>query len=79
MSKTVTVKVQLLELPLASVAVPVTVVTPTGNVLALAGVLNRLVMLQLSEALMLKLTLLRLHCPASEARSRFGGQEITGF
>src|SRR3989442_12705112 len=50
----------MLLLPLASVAVLVTVVTPTGKVLPLGGVLTRLVTLQLSVALTLKVTLLRL-------------------
>ena len=78
---TVTVKVQLLRLPLASVTVLVTVVTPTGKVLPLGGVLTmtRLVTLQLSAALTLKVTLLRLHRPASALRSRLAGQVIVGF
>jgi len=63
LSVTVTVKLQLLRLPLASVAVFVTVVTPTGNVLPLAGMLDRFVTLQLSVALTVKITLLRLQRP----------------
>src|ERR1041384_4117742 len=60
LSSTVTVKVQLLLLPLASVAVLVTVVTPTGNVLPLGVLLTRFVTAQLSAALRAKVTLLRL-------------------
>ena len=79
MSVMVTVNVQLLALPLASVAVLVTVVTPTGNVLPLGGVLIRLVTLQLSVALTMKVTLLRLHRPASAVNTRLLEQVITGF
>ena len=79
MSSTVTVKVQVLMLPLASVAVLVTVVTPTGNVLPLGGVLTRLVTLQLSVAVTLNVTLLRLHRPASALNTRLAGQVIAGF
>src|SRR5262245_50953023 len=75
----VTVNVQLLELPLASVAVLVTVVTPTANVLPLGGVLTRLVTLQLSVALTLKVTLLRLQRPASVFNTRLAGQVVVGF
>src|SRR6185503_7076552 len=77
-SVTVTVKVQLLVLPLASVAVLVTVVTPTWNVLPLAGLLTRLVTLQLSVALTTKVTLLRRHCPASAVSTRLDGQVMVG-
>jgi len=66
-------------LPLASVAVLVTVVTPTGNVLPLGGLLTRFVTPQLSVALTVKVTLLRLHRPASEDNTRLPGQVITGF
>ena len=79
MSVTVTVKVQLLVLPLASVAVFVTVVTPGGKVLPLGGLLTRLVTLQLSVALTVKVTLLRLHRPASALNTRLVGQVMTGF
>jgi hypothetical protein len=71
--------VQLLVLPLASVAVFVTVVTPTGNVLPLGGVLTRLLKPQLTAALTLKMTLLRLHRPGSAANTRSLGQSMTGF
>ena len=79
MSVTVTVKVQVLELPLASVAVLVTVVAPAGKVLPLGGVLIKLVTLQLSVALTLNVTLLRLQRLASALRSRLPGQVSTGF
>ena len=79
MSVTVTVKVQVLVLPLASVAELVTVVTPNGNVLPLGGVLTRLLSPQLTAALTLKVTLLRLHRPASALRTRLAGQVSTGF
>jgi|ERR1041385_591429 hypothetical protein len=79
LSVTVTANVQLLMLPLASVAVFVTVVMPTGNVLPLGGVLTRFVTLQLSAALTLNVTLLRLHRPASALSTRLAGQVITGF
>ena len=79
MSVTVTVKLQLLVLPLASVAMLVTVVTPTGKGLPLAGLLTRLVTLQLSVALTLKITLLRLQRPGSAVSTRLPGQVITGF
>src|SRR5262245_28249245 len=73
---TVTLKVQVLELPLASVATFVTVVVPTGKVLPLGGVLTRFVTLQLSVAVTVKLTLLRLQRPASAVKSILAGQTI---
>ena len=79
MSVIVTVNVQLLALPLASRAVLVTVVTPTGNVLPLGGVLTRLVTLQLSVAVTVNVTLLRLHRPASALNTRLLEQVIVGF
>ena len=79
MSVTVTVKVQLLVLPLASVAVFVTVVVPTGNVLPLITLLIRLVTPQLSVALTKNVRLLRLHRPASALSTRLPGQVIAGF
>src|SRR6185503_14893133 len=77
-SSTVTVKVQMLVLPLASVALFVTVVKPTGNVLPLGGLLTRLVTLQLSVALTVKVTLLWPHRPKSAVSTRSGGQAIAG-
>ena len=79
MSSTVTVKVQLLVLPLASVAVLVTVVTPTGKALPLDGLLNRFVTAQLSVAVTVNVTLLRLQRPGSAGRTRLAGQVMSGF
>ena len=78
MSPTVTVKVQVLRLPLASVAVFVTVVTPSGKVLPLAALLTTVGVPQLSVALTWKVTLLRLHRPASAVSTRLPGQVSTG-
>ena len=79
MSVTRTVKLQLDWLPLASVAVLVTVVVPTGKALPLGGVLTRFVTPQLSVALTVKVTLLRLHRPASAASTRLLEQMSTEF
>ena len=57
------VKVQDAWLLHASVAILVTVVTPTGKVLPLAGILTMSVTLQLLVAVTRKVTLLRLHRP----------------
>ena len=78
-SVTVTVKLQRVVLPLASVAVLVTVVVPTGNVLPLALLLTKFVTPQLSVALTVKVTLLRLQRPASVDNTKLQGQVITGF
>src|SRR5262245_51784791 len=78
-SVTVTVKVQPLVLPLASVAVVVTVVVPRGNVLPLGGMLTLFVIAQLSVAATVKVTLLRLQRPGSVGNMRLVGQAITGF
>src|ERR1051325_2564721 len=75
----VTVKVQVFVLPLASVTTLVTLVTPTGNVLPLGGVLTTLATPQLSVALTLKVTLLRLQRPASALNTRLVGHVITGL
>ena len=61
-----------------SVAVLVTVVTPIAKVLPLAGLLTRFVRLQLSVALTIKVTLLRLQWPASAVKIKLAGQVITG-
>ena len=66
-------------MPLASVAVLITVVVPTGNVLPLGGLLTRLVTPQLSVALTVKVTLLRLQRPVSADSTRLPGQVMTGF
>src|ERR1041384_6109120 len=63
----------MLRLPLASVAMLVTVVGPLG------GVLTRLVIAQLSVAVAVKMTLLRLQRPASAGSTKLAGQVITGF
>src|SRR5258706_10441100 len=78
-SVTVTVKVQALVGTLAWVAMVVTVVALTGKVLPLGGVLTRLVTLQLSVALTVKVTLLRLQRPASAASTKLAGQVMTGI
>ena len=63
MSFTVTVNVHTLVLPLLSVAVLVTIVTPTGKAEPLAGTLVKLVTVpQASLAVTLKVTLLE-HWP----------------
>src|SRR5438445_1538713 len=76
-STTVTVKEQLFVLPLESVAVLVTVVTPIGNVLPLGGVLAKLVTLQSSVAMTLKLTTAE-HAPGAALTTRLVGQMICG-
>jgi hypothetical protein len=77
LSITVTVKVHVLELPLLSRAVPVTVVTPTGNAKPLAGMLVTFVTRQLSVAVTLKVRLLK-HRPGAAFTVRFAGQVICG-
>ena len=76
-SSTVTVKAQLLVLPVGSRAVLVTVVVPTGNANPLAGTLVRLLPRQLSFAVTLKVTLLA-HPPGAALTVRFPGQLICG-
>ena len=76
-SSTITVNVQVLLLPLLSRAVPVTVVTPTGNAKPLAGTLVMFVTAQLSLAVTLKVTLLT-HPPDAALTMRLAGQEIAG-
>src|SRR5258708_7364015 len=77
-SRTVTVNVQTLVLPLLSVAVLVTVVTPTGKAEPLAGTLTRLVTLpQVSLAVTTKVTLLE-HWPAAALTRMLAGQVIVG-
>ena len=79
LSVTVTVNKHRLVLPLLSVAVFVTMVVPTRNVLPLAGLLTRFVTTQLSVALTANTTLLRLHWPASALNTRLLEQVSTGF
>src|SRR5207249_2126065 len=76
-SFTVTVKVQVLALPLLSRAVLVTVVVPSGNANPLAGLLLMLATAQLSVALTAKVTLLA-HTPGAVFTVRFAGQVIWG-
>src|SRR6266496_2915504 len=76
-STTVTVKVHWLLLPLRSVAVLVTVVTPTGKAKPLAGTLTRLVTAQLSVAVTLNVTLL-VHAPGGAFTVMFPGHVMTG-
>jgi hypothetical protein len=78
LSRTVTVNVHWLVLPLESVAVEVTVVTPTGKADPLAGTLTRLVTLpQASMAVTLKVTLL-VQRPGAVLTSRLAGQVMAG-
>src|SRR6266481_3652959 len=74
---TVTVKLQLLLLPLLSRAVLVTVVTPTGKAKPLAGLLVRFASVQLSLAVTVKVTLLVLP-PGAALAVRLAGQLICG-
>ena len=77
MSITVTVKLHVLLLPWASVAVLVTVVIPTGNALPLAGTLTSVTPGQLSAAVTTKVTLL-VQTPGAAFTTRFVEQEIEG-
>src|SRR5947208_2319410 len=74
---TVTVKLQLLLLPLLSPAVLVTVVVPTGKAKPLAGTLVTLVSAQLSVAVTVKVTVL-VQPPGAAFTARFAGQVICG-
>src|SRR5262245_23930230 len=76
-SFTVTVNVHKLELPLASVAMLVTVVTPTGNAKPLGGMLARFVKRQLSVAVTTKVTLL-VQKSGAAFTTWFAGQLICG-
>jgi hypothetical protein len=78
-SLTVTVKLQVLVLPLASVAVQITVVTPFENVEPDGG-LNTTVTLveQLSVALAENVMFEAEHWPGSVGRIIFDGQEMVG-
>ena len=77
MSSTVTVKLHVALLPLLSRAVLVTVVTPTGNVKPLAGLLVTLVTVQLSLAVTTNVTLLA-HIPVAAVTVRLAGQVMAG-
>src|SRR5437773_10586437 len=74
---TVTVKLQLLALPLLSRAVLVTVVVPSGKAKPLTGLLVMFVTAQLSVAVTAKGTLL-VHTPGAALTVRFAGQVICG-
>src|SRR6185369_12240810 len=74
---TVTVKLQLLLLPLLSRAVLVTVVVPNGKAKPLAGLLVTFVTAQSSFALTVKITLL-VHAPGAVFTVRFTGQVMVG-
>ena len=76
-SLTVTVKVQALVLPLASVAVQVTVVTPLLNVLPLAGLQVTVPPEQLSVKEGVKFTV-RVQAPAEVFVMIFAGHIATG-
>src|SRR6266481_5400968 len=76
-SFTVTVKLHVALLPLASVAVLVTVVVPTGKLLPLAGLLDIVTPGQLSVAVTTKVTLLA-HVPCAALTTRLLEQVITG-
>src|SRR2546426_907438 len=77
-SVTVTVKLQPLVLPAASVTPQVTAVTPTRKVEALGGLHTTVTLVQLSLALTVYVTLLLLHCPGSVAVTMFVGQVMLG-
>ena len=74
---TVTVNVHRLLFPLASCAVLVTLVTPTGKAKPLAGTLTRLVTAQLSVAVTLNVTLL-VQDPGAAFTTRLPGQVMSG-
>ena len=74
---TVTVKAHVEVLPCASVAMLVTVVTPTGKLVPLAGLLDTVTPGQLSVALTLNVTLL-LDAPGAALTLIFAGQVICG-
>ena len=77
MSVTVIVKAHVLLLPQVSVAVLVTVVTPTGKLVPLAGLLVTVTPGQLPVAVTLNVTLL-LHAPGAALTVIFAGQVICG-
>ena len=77
-SLTVTLKVQLCELPAASVAVAVTIVVPTGKTEPDAGLLMTVGTPQLSVAFTVKFTVAE-HEPEGAFTVISAGQEIFGF
>jgi hypothetical protein len=74
---TVTVKLQVLALPLLSRAVLVTVVTPTGKAKPLGGTLTTLLTAQLSVAVTLNVTVL-VQTPGAVFTVRLAGQVMAG-
>ena len=76
-SLTVTVKVHVLALPLLSRAVLVTVVMPSGKAKPLAGTLVKFVIVQLSLADTVKVTLL-VQAPGAALTNRLVEQVICG-
>ena len=70
-------KVQLVVLPGASVAVAVTVVVPFGNAKPEAELLTTVTLEQRSDALTVKFTT-AVHCPGSASRVMFAGHVIEG-
>jgi hypothetical protein len=77
MSFTVTVKLQVDELPAASVAVAITVVTPTGKLEPDAALVITVGAEQLSLAPTVKVTGAA-HVPETALTTIFAGQEIEG-
>ena len=77
MSITVTVNMHVLEFPLLSRAVLVTVVVPTENAKPLGGSLVTFITPELSLAVTLKVTLLP-HCPGAALTVILAGQVIRG-
>src|SRR5712691_7348379 len=78
-SAMVTVKVQALVLPLLSVAVQVTVLTPTLKVEPFVGEQALVTVVQLSVALTVQVTLLLEQKVASATPVMFAGQVMPGF
>jgi hypothetical protein len=74
---TVTVKLQLRELPAASVAVATTVVVPNGKTEPDGGLLTTVGTEQLSLAVTVKLTAAE-HVPTGALTEMLAGQEIVG-
>jgi hypothetical protein len=77
-SLTVTVNEQVLVLPDGSVAVQVTVFVPRANVEPDGGTQDTVALPELSLAVVVNVTLLREHCPASVASTRLLEQVIDG-
>src|SRR5438552_16471317 len=78
-ARTVTVKLQVLLLPEASVAVQVTLVVPMGKVEPLGGLQVAVTFEQLSVAVAVQVTLLLEQWPGSELTVMLSVQRITAF